>query len=280
MKLSMGELLRGIEMGSSWRGLSAGGKKPAPLVSASARAAQWLLGILVAVLLVGCSGYSRTASVPRVDGIAGSGRLVTQQFALSGFTGIEARSAFKVDVFQSDSYQVSVTADDNVMGSVEVGVAEGKLTLSMRPGSYVRTTYRASVGMPSLRSLELSEATTATISEFKSADSLKIQLQGASKLTGRVEARQVSLVPREASVVTLGGTAESLNVESSGASEANLGDLAVGSASVSLREASRATVNVVGGLDADLRAASTLYYVGNPSLGSVTSLEASSLRRR
>lgn len=267
-------------MGVSWGTLLASAKAPIASRSFFTRGVQCLLGVLAAVLMVGCSGYSQASPLPGPIGITGSGQLVTRDLSLIGFTGVEARSAFKVDVFQSESYQVSVTADDNIIDRVEVGVTGGRLTLAMSSGSYLNSTYRASIGMPSLRSLDLSEATTATISGFMSADNLEVRLRGASRLTGRVDAGQVRLVSAEASVVTLGGKAESLAVEASGASESNLGDWSVGSATVSLREASKATVNVAGRLDADLRAASTLNYVGNPTLGSVTSLEASSLRRR
>jgi hypothetical protein len=267
-------------MEASLKALPASVKRPLAFQGALTRIVKCLLGILVVVLAVGCGGNPQAAPVSRAEEITGSGKLVTRELSLSGFTGVEVRSAFKVDVFQSDSYQVLVTADDNIIDRVDAGVTGGRLTLGMSPGSYLSATYRASVGMPGLRSLELSEATTGTVSGFRSSDGLEIRLGGASRLTGRLEAGQVRLVPGEASVVTLGGRAESLTVEGSGASEANLGDWAVGSARVILREASKATVNVAGGLDADLRAASTLNYVGNPTLGSVTSVEASSLRRR
>jgi hypothetical protein len=263
-----------------WKQIGAAARALLASRAAAIGRAQYALGLLMVAILVGCSGNPQVAPIPRVDGITGSGRLVTQELPLSGFTGVAARSAFKLDVFQSESYQVEVTADDNVIDHMDVKVTGDRLTLAMTPGSYMSATYRARVGMPSLRSLDLSEASTATVSGFKSVEDVEFSLKGASKLTGRVEAGQVRLSPGEASVVTLGGKAESLTVEASGASEAHLGDWAVGSASVSLREASRATLNVAGRLDADLRAASTLYYVGNPTLGSVSSLEASSLKRR
>lgn len=239
-----------------------------------------LLGVFATALLMGCSGDLEAPAVQAGDAVTGSGNLITRELDLGGFTGVESGSAFKVDVYQSNSHVVSITADDNVIDRIQAQVIDDTLTLSLDSGSYYNATYRARIGLPDLRNLSVSEASTATVAGFKSQEAVDFRLDGASSLTGRLESDRVRVVSDGASVVTLGGTTGSLSIEASGASQANLGDWTAGSASAHLKGASKATLNVEGRLDADLRGASTLYYVGNPTLGTITSIEASSLKRR
>jgi len=62
-----------------------------------------LVALLTSGLLVGCGGM-----------MIGSGDLATEEFNFSDFTRVEVGSAFEVEIVQSDSYRVSITADDNL----------------------------------------------------------------------------------------------------------------------------------------------------------------------
>ena len=212
-------------------------------------------------------------------GVTGSGTLVTRDFAVSDFSEVEVGNAFKVDITRGDSFTVMVTADDNVIDMVDVTKSGQTLRIGLKSGSYNHATYRGSVGMPDLRRLQMADASVGTLTGF-TPRRLDLGLSGASQVTGRLEGGQINMAAREASTVTLGGSADDVALTASGASRANLGDLSAGTTRASLREASTATVNVKDKLDADLRSASNLYYIGNPSLGSVSAVEESSLRHR
>ena len=198
---------------------------------------------------------------------------------MQDFTEVEVGSAFKVGITRSDNFGVTVTADDNLIDIVDVAKSGQTLRVGLRSGSYNNATYRASVRMPDLRRLQITGASTVTFSGFMSR-SLDLGLSGASQVTGRLEGGQLNLAALEASTATLGGSTDGVALTASGASQASLGDLPARTGRVSLREASTATVNVKDKLDADLRSASNLYYVGNPSLGNVSAVEGSSVRHR
>jgi len=235
--------------------------------------------IATTTLLAGCADCFGAAG-PRPGPIIGSGRLVTKQIDLSNFNAVEARGAFKVDIVQTDAFSVAVTADDNLFAYLEVYKQAQTLILDLKPGTFARTAAEAQIGMPSLRRLDLSGAAKGTIASFKSPDSMEFDLSGASVLTGRIEAPDLDLTISGASRATLGGAATSLTLDESGASQASLGDLPLESVRALVSGASSATVNVSGRLDADLSGASTLYYVGNPTLGTISTSGASSLKRR
>ena len=78
--------------------------------------------------------------------------------------------------------------------------------------------------------------------------------------------------------VTLRGSAGDLTVNAAGASTVDLADFPVADANVEAIGASEVTVNASGRLDADASGASDVYYLGNPTLGTVDTSGASSVK--
>lgn len=238
-----------------------------------------LLCLLVAVVASGCC--RPLPLVLRGTGIVGSGRPVTREMDLSGFTRVQAGSAFTVDIKQGDGFYVAVTADDNLFERLNVSVSGDTLRLQLRPGLNVsRATLRAEVTMPSLRGLDLSGASHCTLAGFKSAESLRLDLSGASSLQGGIEAGNVRLQASGASDVELTGAGGNLSGSSSGASTIRLTDFAVKDADLSLSGASRAYINARGRLDADVSGASRVEYSGGPTIGRLQTTGGSSISAR
>ena len=65
-------------------------------------------------------------------GEEGSGTLVTERLALSGFTGIEVAGSWQVTV-RPGPYDVQVTVDDNVVDDLRVEVRGDALHFGLRP---------------------------------------------------------------------------------------------------------------------------------------------------
>lgn len=238
---------------------------------------------LIAVDIAGCSDSSvlgvNSGSERRPTAGTGSGNMVMRRVEMRDFSEIEASAPVRVEITRGESYAVSVSADDNVIDHVRITNAAQVLRIEMKGASFHNASVRVVVTMPDIRAVRIAGASTATLSGFKPRQ-LTAEVAGASRLTGRLDGGELDVSVMQASNLNLGGQAETLRLMATGASTGGLGDLAVGRASVSLRDASSATVNARDRLDADLRGASSLYYVGNPSLGSIASVEASSLRRR
>jgi len=243
---------------------------------------------LTSGLLVGCVG----------DIITGSGNLETEEMDFSEFTRVEVSSAFEVEIAQSDSYSVSVTADDNLFDYIQVSKVGETLKIGLRTVSIQwPATLQANVTMPQLHGLNLSGATNGTASGFTSTENLDIEVSGASSIelaeisagdamlnisgasdvTGDITAGDVNLNVAGASTVQLEGSASDIVVEASGASRVKLGDFTINNADVSLSGASSGTVNLSGRLDADLSGASNLEYIGEPTLGTMNISGASML---
>ncbi len=234
--------------------------------------------VLVAalVLMVGCCPIGGLGRV-----VVGSGNLATRDVPASDFVRVDAGSTFQVEIVQGATFAVTVTADDNVLKYLDVGTSGDTLRLHLRSGfSLQRLTLRAKVTMPSLRGVDLSGAARATVSGFRSADSLDIGLSGASSLSGDIQAGDSRADLSGASSLSLSGSGQDLSLGGSGASSADLNSYPVQGATVNLSGASRATVDASGTLNADLSGGSTLEYSGSPTLGRINTSGGSSIRAR
>ena len=202
------------------------------------------------LIVSGCTG-----------GLIGSGNLETEEYAFTDFTEVEISSAFEFEIKQSSSYSINVTADDNVIDYVQVS-KDGQ-TLKIGLGTVPPlgpVTLRASVTMPQLHGLTASGASHGTVSDFSSTEDLDITVSGASRVTGDITAGNAEFDIDGASTIQLEGSANDMVASVDGGSHFNLDDFTV-------NNASSGTINLNGRLDADLSGASTLWYIGEPTMG-------------
>ena len=211
-------------------------------------------------LLAGCNMF------PLVQG---SGRLTTTAYDFTDFSTIAGTQACRVHVVPDTAYSVRVTCDDNLFtymevrrngaGSVLIGLAQGN--------NYHGITFNAEVHMPVFVGLDLSGAAEARVdSGFASTQPLDITLSGAS--LADIKGLSCSALNADvsgASSLTIGGTTISETVIVSGASTASLLACAATRATVAVSGASEAWINA-SQISLSASGASTLYYLGNPTL--------------
>ena len=214
-------------------------------------------------------------------GLIGSGNLETEEYTFANFTKVEISTAFEFEIQQSSSYNISVTADDNVMDYVQVS-KDGQ-TLKIGLGTvpwFGPLTLRASVTMPQLDGLTVSGASRGDVYDFSSTEDVNITVSGASRVNGDITAGNIEFDISGASTVQLEGSANDMVAGVSGASRFNLGSFIVNNADVSLSGASSGTINLNGRLDANISGASRLSYIGEPTMGTINTSGASTLSKK
>ena len=237
--------------------------------------------IVIAIVVVVAAISTVVALRGWPGGLVGSGNLETEAYAFSDFTEIQIGSAFEFEIQQSSSYNISITADDNVMEYVQVSQVGQTLKIGLgRFGPIGLVTLRASVAMPQLLGLTASGATRGTISGFSSTEDLDIGASGASRVTGDITAGNVEFEISGASTIQLEGSANDMVADVSGASRLNLDDFTVNNADVDFSGASSGTINLDGRLDADLSGASRLWYIGEPTMGNIDTSGASTVSKK
>jgi hypothetical protein len=227
----------------------------------------------VVLLLAGCA-------VPFAPLITGSGSAVTKDFDLAGFTAVAAGSAFEVEITRSDTYGVAVTVNENLVERLDVGVSGDTLRIYLKPGIARNAVLKAKVTMPELTGLNLSGASSTTLTGFNANKSLKGEVSGASTLRGDLTCGNAQFDVSGASKVELQGSAQDLNVRASGASTANFERFNSKNTVVNASGASHVTVAASGSLDVEASGASTVRYTGEPAKLKVNTSGASSVGQK
>jgi hypothetical protein len=217
----------------------------------------------LAVTFAGCGPIAS-----RSQQVTGSGKLVTQEYDLSGFDTINAGSNFKLNVRPGHKFAVSVTADDNVMPILNVGKSGSELRLNVKPGSYGfnNVTMKADITLPELKEVTLDGNAVAHLDPF-TAPSLAFHLKSNGMADGSVTAGKLLVEGGGNAQARLSGTADILTVKGAGNAIFNLGGLSAKDALVDINSNAMATVNATEKLDYSAVGNAGLTYTGGAKLG-------------
>ena len=210
------------------------------------------------------------------------GNLKTEEMIFSDFTAVEVGWAFELTVTQSSSYSVIISADEKIFDNIEVTQTGNTLIINHKSGiDFSALPRKAEISMPDINKLILSGATRGTAEGFSNSNTFILGLSGASSLEmTNINVGNVEIILSGASTITTSGTAHNLSSSVSGASRLDLSNFPVNDADVNVSGASRATINLDGILDYDVSGASTLEYIGNPTMGVITTSGASTVKQK
>ena len=215
--------------------------------------------------------------------VVGSENVVTQEKFFSDFSVVEVGSGFEVEIAQSSSYSIKITADDNVLDYVEVFKTSDTLTIRLKWGySYQSVTRKAKITMPELYELDLSGGTLGTVEGFSSSHEFVAELSGGSHLNGdfTTSGDAQFTLSGGSHLSELDGAANDLRISASSGSHLDLSDFPVHDASVNLSGGSQATINLDGRLDGDLSGGSHLLYIGDSTMGDIDTSGGSTVSKK
>jgi len=210
--------------------------------------------VIIAVLLSGSA-----CNMTNLTGIRGSGNAKTETRNLSGFKGIKAGGAVKLEVAVQKDFGVTVETDDNLLEYITTEVSGDTLIIGSKD-RISPTLISVKVSMPELTGLDVSGATTAMVNGAKT-DSLKLEASGASK-------------------VKIDGEVKTLEIDASGASGIDAENLLAENAQAEASGASSSIVNASNQVEAIASGASTVTYMGNPTNITQNSSGASTIKKR
>jgi hypothetical protein len=218
----------------------------------------WKAMIAIGAIIIVLGLLLATGVIP-----IGSGNLQTQQKNFSDFTIINLNNGLQVQITQGSSYNVSITADSNVINRVDVTQTGNVLTIGLQPGTLfdIGGTLRATIMMPDLQEIDLTGGSSANVANFAMSHDISVSASGGS-------------------TITMNGQANGLSASCSGGGGLKLSNFHVNTASVQLSGGSSATISVSDKLDANLSGGSSLTYSGNPTLGTIINTGLSTITRR
>jgi serine/threonine-protein kinase len=142
--------------------------------------------------------------------IIGSGRPATKNLNLADFESLDVMHPFRVEAVRSDRFEVTITADDNVLQHV-IALKEGSLLkIALAEGKNYRLkadSLKATIGMPALSGVVLSHGARAMVRGFKSDRGFNARVSHGGILEGEVEAGDVDFEAYHGSAIQLRGKA-------------------------------------------------------------------------
>jgi Putative auto-transporter adhesin, head GIN domain len=230
----------------------------------------WRSGFFVgAVLSVTAvvAGAACTATIGRRDGPMGSGRVVADTRAVTGFSAIDLRGVGQLMVTLSDQEGLTVEAEDNLLPQITSTVSGDTLILNLEAGRPTRPiVYRVAAR-------QITALSTSGAGDVEAPGLTGPRLRTSQSGAGSIRLERLSAQLLESSLSGAGsldadGTASRLVVNQTGAGNVAARDLAVQDADLTMSGAGNATVRVSNTLQVRLTGAGNVEYLGNPRVES------------
>jgi hypothetical protein len=227
--------------------------------------------LLVAAAIAGAGAATLRVSVSAATSsaapIVGSGHVITKSFPVTPFSRLDVHGPFDIRVSIGTAEKVTAHVDDNIVDTLDIAVHGQTLRVALKPGTSIRNvTLEVDVTVRSLGEIDGAAAARIRLLDELQSQSLALVLKGASRLDGRVVTVTGRLELAGASRASVSGSATNLDVSAMGASGLDAKELTVGALDIDLAGASRAVATVTNSLSAALAGASSLRYVGTPTI--------------
>lgn len=208
------------------------------------------------------------ATLSSCNKITPSGKIVSNDRNISGFTSISVESGLNADINIAQSEAVNVTADDNLLEYIETYVINKTLIIRVANNvSFAKhPNIKITVDARSLSALSGSGGAGLTLDYPLDTESFKVALSGGSRLSGRVLANNFTVDLSGGSRVNVEGSCSRLRLTGSGGSTMQGYDINSADANISLSGGSTAELTIYSTLNIDASGGSTLRYKGNAEI--------------
>lgn len=203
-------------------------------------------------------------------GQRGSGNIVAETRAVSGFDAVSIEYPAQVFITQGDKESVKVEADDDFLPGLQTSVRGSRLVVSykVQEGKRINPTemVKITIVVKDLQQVDFASAGELFINGLKT-DGLDISISGAGNIEmNDLEAGSLSVNLSGAGSMQASGKADDLKVNISGFGSFDGEDLHSQSADITLSGMGSATVWVDDQLDARISGAGSVNYFGSPTV--------------
>jgi hypothetical protein len=214
-----------------------------------------LAAVFASLLLLTACNWSECGDCMTTGGegtkIEGSGVMKTEVRPLEPFTSIVLTDVEEslLIIERTGEESLTVTAEENLLAMFTSEVKDGVLYLTFKKGNSShgkRPTYKVTV-----------------------KDLRHIHVQGGVVIeASKLESEKLSILIEGAAGGNLSGRVDDLTIEIKGAGLLSAGELKAKRAKVSMQGAGQVTVNATDELDAEVKGAGIIWYIGAPKLKS------------
>lgn len=202
---------------------------------------------------------------------------ITQTRDAKPFSKIEISGAANVVYTQSDTLALKVTADEKEMDNIYT-TYEGDILVIKAKGTFTHS-YKVYVNGNTLTKITSSGASKFTTANTLVADSLAIDVSGASSVNASLKTKATDVMLSGASGVTLEGESNRLYSTVSGASSLKAYKLTTSAANVTASGASTAKIFASDKINANATGSSSIKFKGDPKDVSAEASSSSSIAK-
>lgn len=219
-----------------------------------------LIVLLLTLSLTSCNG-----NLNLIDGIDGSGNVVTEKRNIeTPFTKIQASTGVEVILEQGSPSEVEVEVDDNLIQYVVTKVENGTLIVKIDGNINTMESAIVRVKTKTIEGLESSSGASIKTINKLSGTSVALKTSSGSTIQADLEYEKVSCESTSGSEIKVSGKALTLDTKSSSGSEINAKELASNEITAQSTSGSSTTVNPIVLLNAKASSGSSIDYVKEP----------------
>ncbi len=219
-----------------------------------------LIVLLLTLSITSCNG-----NLNLIDGIDGSGNVVTEKRNIeTPFTKIQASTGVEVILEQGSPSEVEVEVDDNLMKYIVTRVENGTLIVKIDGNINTMESAIVRVKTKTIEGLESSSGASIKTINKLSGISVALKTSSGSTIQADLEYEKVSCESTSGSEIKVSGKALTLDTKSSSGSEIDAKDLAANEITAQSTSGSSTTVNPIVLLNAKASSGSSIDYVKEP----------------
>lgn len=204
-----------------------------------------------------------------IDGfiIRGNGLEESELRYTSSFTRVKSSGPFDVHISDSDTYEVSVNAENNILPYIETEVSGNTLKIDIRGCHIVQNTLPVEVfiSTPVLEGVRLSGSGSVTTGFFTSPE-FDMGISGSGTIEAALDCHQFTSTVSGSGSAFVSGFADYADITISGSGRVDAYDLLIQSCDALISGSGDIFVYVEKTLDATISGSGSIFYIGNPEI--------------
>jgi len=224
---------------------------------------------LLAILALSVTACNQFQVSFGADAVVGSGKVVTENREVSGFTSVLVSGSGQAEITIGESDSLVIEAEDNILPLIEASVQNGKLTIGMKPHTSISTMrgIRYTITVKSLSGVETSGSTDITVTNSARADTFNASTSGSGAIKlSDVQATTLNARTSGSGNIDAAGKVDTAGITTSGSGNFSGANLQCASATATTSGSGNITLWVTGSLTARTSGSGNVQYYGQPTV--------------
>lgn len=199
------------------------------------------------------------------NSITGNGNVITEQRQLDSFTKIKVTEGIECELTQSNSQNVTIEADENLIKGIKTVVENGTLIISSDYNNFINiSSKKVKVQIPTIESLKTTSGSSLITKSTIKGLSLKIESSSGSEVKIDAEYDSITTSASSGSEQSLAGKALTFSTQSSSGSSIDADNLLANEVTSKTSSGSSTDVHPLVRLTAKASSGSSVEYSGKP----------------